>query len=306
MPAPAASALVANLAAALEMLPIAIVATAPAGKIEYTNPHFRRLVGVSEQQAIGRDLAQFRASATPRLRVDRRSALIAGEPWQGESTLAVVGGRCHVLESAYPVQDEAGRVVRVLHFFHELSSLSEAAELGRFAFYDVLTALPNRNLFEERLIAAVASSRRTRKALAVVHTDVENFDCVNIVLDRQAGDQLLRLIARRLQHTLRASDSVARLGGDELAILLPDVESSDEALRTAEKLRRACSGWYEASGREYSVSLSVGVSFLANDDTARDLMTRAEAAMYRDKAARRDGYYLQARFVGTRYPLDSA
>src|SRR5215203_541282 len=117
MLAPADSALLADLAAALEMLPIAIVATAPAGTIEYANPHFRGLIAVSAQEPIGSDLAQFRTSATPRLRVERRSRLIAGQPWQGESTLATARGTCHVLESAYPVQDEAGRVVRVVHFF---------------------------------------------------------------------------------------------------------------------------------------------------------------------------------------------
>jgi diguanylate cyclase (GGDEF)-like protein len=302
MSAPANSAPL-EVAAALERLPVAIAATARAGTIDYANAHFCRLVGLAAAPT-GVDIAHLRTGATSRVRVDMRAALLTGEMWQAETALMTAQGVCHVLESAYPVPDAAGRVVRIVHFFHELAVLRQVDALGRLAFYDALTALPNRSLFEERMIAAIAPARRSHKPLAVVYTDVEHFNCVNLVLDRDAGDTLLRLIALRMQHTLRASDAIARIESDEFAVLLNDVSSPAEALRTAEKLRRACSGWYEAAGHEYSVTLSVGVGILTAHETAQDLLTRAQAAMYRDKAARRDGYDRHARFIGTRYPLD--
>jgi diguanylate cyclase (GGDEF)-like protein/PAS domain S-box-containing protein len=300
---PSYRAMPSDVALALERLPIGVVATAAAGQIAYTNPHFCRLVGHAPAALSGVDLAQLRHHPAPQVRLAMRSAHLAGETWQGETALQTQRGVRHVLESAYPVLDDGGRVTGSIHFFHELSALSASESLSRLAFYDSVTGLPNRSLLEERLAAELAATRRSGKAFAVIYSDIEHFDCVNVVLDRVAGDDLLRLIARRMQHTLRASDTIARIGGDEFAVLLPHAGGTDASLRIGEKLRRACSGWYEAAGRDYSVTLSVGVSVFSGDHKPDDLLARAEGAMYRDKAARRDGYYMEARFIGARYPL---
>jgi diguanylate cyclase (GGDEF)-like protein len=209
-----------------------------------------------------------------------------------------------MLESCYPVQDEAGRVSRVIHFFHDLTALRRAKNLTRLAFYDGVTGLPNRSLFHERLIAAIEAAARSRKGLAVLYSDVEHFNCINMVLDHDAGDELLRLIASRMRHILRASDAIARVGGDEFAVILPQVATVDAALHTSDKLRRACGGWYEAAGKQYSVNVSVGLGLYPRDgESAETLLRSAETAMYRVKAGNREAYAVQARYTGTPYDV---
>lgn len=302
MPDPAFRTTPSTVTLALERVSVGIVATGVTGQIAYANPHFCRLVGHASAALQAVDIAELKLQPEPGLYLRMRSALLAGDTWQGETALQTPHGTRHVLESVCPVLDEARRLTGSIHFFHELSALAAGGSLTRLAFYDGVSGLPNRSLLEERIAAELAAIRRRGKQLAVLYCDIEHFDCVNVVLDRDAGDELLRLIARRMQHALRASDAIARMGGDEFAVMLPDA-ADEAALRIGEKLRRVCSGWYEAGGRDYNVTLSVGVSVCLAHDTPADLLARAEGAMYRDKASRRDAYYAQARAIGARYPL---
>jgi diguanylate cyclase (GGDEF)-like protein/PAS domain S-box-containing protein len=291
------------LGAALEAMPIGIAATR-SGKIDYANRHLCRVLGLTAEELSGLDIAQFRSGAPARLRVEIRSAVEAGDTWQGETALETRDGPRHMLESCYPEQGPGGGVVRVLHFFHELSVLQTAGTLSRHVLRDRVTGLPSRGLFDEALRAHIAAALRERTVLAVLYTDVEQFNCVNLVLDRDAGDALLRLIAERIRLSLRQSDVLARVGGDEFAIIVPRV-TDPATITMAEKLRRACSGWYEAHGKQHSVRLSVGTSvYPADGDTVEELLRTAEASMYRIKAAGRQLYPLLAPGVGTRYALD--
>ncbi|MDB5903477.1 MAG: hypothetical protein JWM26_2355 [Betaproteobacteria bacterium] len=291
------------LGAALEAMRIGVAATR-AGRIDYANRHLCRLLGLTAEELSGLDLAQFRLGAPARLRVDIRSAIDAGDTWQGEVALETRQGARHMLESCYPQQDAGGGVVRVLHFFHELSVLRSAHTLSRHVLRDRVTGLPNRGLLDEALLTHIAAARRERNVLAVLYTDVEQFNCVNLVLDRDAGDALLRMIAERMRQSLRQSDTVARVGGDEFAVIMPRVADPTTVVM-AEKLRRACSGWYEAQGKQHSVHVSVGSSvYPADGETVEELLRAAEASMYRIKAAGRQIYGLLAPCVGVRYPID--
>jgi diguanylate cyclase (GGDEF)-like protein len=261
------------------------------------------LLGLTPAELKGFELAQFRAFATARLRVEVRSALFRGETWQGEVVLQTAGrDALHVLEMAYPMIDEGARLVRVVHFFHEIPVLRRAGALTRLALYDGVTGLAGRGAFEERLEFALAHARRDRTGLAVLYTDVEHFGLVNALLEPAAGDALLREMGARMRHALRASDTVARVGGDEFAILLPDVGTHEAAVLVAEKVRRACSGWYESRGQREGVSISAGASVCPIDgEDAHALVRQAERAMYRAKAANREAFDLQSRAIGAPY-----
>jgi diguanylate cyclase (GGDEF)-like protein len=291
------------IAEALETAPLGIAATGAGGRIEYANGHLARVLGLTPAELTGFELAQFRAFATARLRVEVRSALTRGETWQGEVALQTGGPRVvRVLESSCPVVDGGGRITHVVHFFHELALLERAESLTRAAFYDRVTGLPGRGAFDERLAFALAHARRRRSGVAVLYSDVEHFGRVNALLEPAAGDALLAEMGARMTHALRASDTVARLSGDEFAALLPDVPAHEAALHVAGKLRRACSGWYESQGQRQAVSISVGASVFPLDaDDAQGLVRRAQSAMYRVKAANRDAYDAQARAIGTPY-----
>jgi diguanylate cyclase (GGDEF)-like protein len=287
---------------AVDAMPIGVAATRAGGRIEYANRHLCRVLGLTADELNGLGLAQFRVGMPSRLQVQIRRAMLAGETWQGEIALKTRRTEpLHVLESCYPEQEQGGAHVRTLHFFHELGVLRSGSVLGPAVFRDAVTGLPSRALLEELLLAEIPAARRQRLGFALLYVDIEHFNCVNLVLDRAAGDELLRRIAQRMRGALRASDTLARVGSDEFAVLLPEV-AADSAILLGEKLRRVCSGWYAADEKQYIVRVSVGSSvFPGEGETPDDLLRRAEAAMYRFKAADREIFGLLASPVGSEY-----
>lgn len=155
------------------------------------------------------------------------------------------------------------------------------------ALRDNVTGLAGRELFEEFLLVHVALARRRRMPFGLVHADVEQLDHVNRLLGHEAGDELLRLVGMRMRLALRASDMLARADSDEFAALLPDT-GDHGSIVVAEKVRRACAGWYMARSLQYPLRVTIGSSvFPADGDTAEALLRRAEAATYHLKVADR-------------------
>ena len=296
----------AAFAAAMERIAMGIAVTAPSGRIDHANAWLCRLLGLTAAELSGLHLAQFRLRDTMRLRMEIRRAGLAGDTWQDEIELYAGGGLARpMLESVYPLHDAAGRVVQVLHFFHDAAALRYAGRLARRAFHDPLTGLPNRHLLTDRIQSLIAVAQLCRRALvAVLYLDVENLQRVNERLGRETGDELLREIALRIERALRKSDTIARVGGDEFAILLGEAASAHLAVRTAEKVLRACTGWYEHGNAQHSVTFRVGVAVYPRDGlTPEALVHSAEAAMYAAKAARRDAFPEGEPCSGNRYCL---
>ena len=161
-------------------------------------------------------------------------------------------------------------------------------ELHHLALHDPLTGLANRALFAERLREAVSPDRAsgTRGATAVVFIDLDNFKSVNDTFGHQAGDEVLRATAARIRDCLRPSDTAARLGGDEFAVLLPDLPETSRAMAVAQRIREAVEAPVATGGHIVVIGASLGVS-LGTAESARvdDMLERADAAMYRVKAA---------------------
>jgi diguanylate cyclase (GGDEF)-like protein/PAS domain S-box-containing protein len=156
-------------------------------------------------------------------------------------------------------------------------------QLRHQAFHDTLTGLANRALFEDRLTHALARARRTGTRLAVIFVDLDDFKTVNDSLGHAAGDELLRMIAGRLEGALRTQDTAARLGGDEFAALLEDVSGEAEALEVAERVRRALEPAATIGTRELIPSASIGVACPAADAGAEEVLRNADLAMYAAK-----------------------
>jgi diguanylate cyclase (GGDEF)-like protein len=154
-------------------------------------------------------------------------------------------------------------------------------ELSRRALHDVLTGLPNRALFWDRLAQALRQEERRRSGFAVLFIDVDDFKAVNDTYGHAAGDRLLVGLAARIRSVLRAGDSAARLGGDEFLALLDDVEGDDEALQVANRLLEAVreSGGDEAGLPRVTISIGVAVS-TGRDWTPDEIVAAADAAMY--------------------------
>lgn len=151
------------------------------------------------------------------------------------------------------------------------------------AYRDAITGLPNRKLFQDRIVQALARARRGQTELALVFIDLDRFKAVNDSLGHEAGDRLLKIIGDRLTATLRGSDTVARLGGDEFAALLEGAGQA-EVTRLAEKIIQTVCEPIQLEGQWVSVGASLGAAaFPAHGFTADGLLRSADAAMYKSK-----------------------
>jgi len=176
----------------------------------------------------------------------------------------------------------------------DITDLKKAHEKIEYqAFHDVLTGLPNRKLFADRLSVAVVHAHRSSKLLAVLFIDVDRFKVINDTHGHDAGDDVLLTVADRLRHGLRAGDTVARIGGDEFAVLVTELRDSDDAARIAEKLLQSMVQPIEGDGRTFYVSASIGIAVCPIDgEDAETLLKNADGAMYRAKESGRNTYQL--------------
>ncbi len=159
------------------------------------------------------------------------------------------------------------------------------------AYHDVLTGLPNRLLFRDRITVALAHARRSRRAVAVMFLDLDQFKLVNDTLGHTIGDGLLQAAAERLVHCVRADDTVARMGGDEFTILVSDLTDTRAASLVAQKVLDSVSKPIDVEGHELFITTSIGISIFPDDGMDTEtLLKNADRAMYRAKEAGRNNY----------------
>ena len=168
----------------------------------------------------------------------------------------------------------------------------QAEDALRFvATHDALTKLPNRAMFGQRLEHAVNQAQRHGRRLALLFIDLDRFKAINDTLGHDAGDALLRDVARRLTETLRASDTVARLGGDEFVVLLEEISDPPFVGAVARKLLAVLSQPFTLAGGEHQISASIGASLYPEDGTeVQELLKNADTAMYRAKEQGRNAF----------------
>lgn len=152
------------------------------------------------------------------------------------------------------------------------------------ANYDALTGLANRNLLSDRLRQAIANAARNGTMVGILLHDLDNFKVINDSLGHDAGDALLKVVAQRMRAVVRETDTVARLGGDEFVIVLPAMETSNDAMIVANKLLYELSKPYTVEQQQVYVSASIGVSLYPRDgEQEQTLLKNVDLAMYRAK-----------------------
>ncbi len=166
----------------------------------------------------------------------------------------------------------------------------------RLAYFDALTDLPNRQLFQDRLNQAITQAHRYEQKVALMFIDLDDFKIVNDTLGHDIGDLLLQSVARRLEGCLRKSDTVARIGGDEFTCILPNIEHKKDITIVANKILRALTTPFELKGHKVQISGSVGSSLFPDDtDVLDQLVKNADVAMYHAKKKGKSNFQFFAR-----------
>lgn len=178
--------------------------------------------------------------------------------------------------------------------FSDLSQVKAyQAEIQQLAFHDALTGLPNRRLLKDRLAQSMGYAHRHQRHLALMYIDLDHFKQVNDTLGHDGGDDLLRAVATRLVHAVRATDTVARIGGDEFVVLLPEVSSAEAAAEVAQHILDALQAPVSIKGHTLMVGVSIGVALFPHAaDDITTLMKAADQAMYTAKQSGRRRYHV--------------
>jgi len=159
------------------------------------------------------------------------------------------------------------------------------------AYHDILTDLPNRILFKDRLGLAVIQAKRKLAELAVMFIDLDRFKLVNDTLGHVKGDELLQQAARRLKECLRKGDTLARHSGDEFTIVLPELRDRADAKAIADKFQEALQQPFDLDGHVVHISASIGIAVYPSDgDSIEELLRHADIAMYQVKAQGKNGH----------------
>ncbi|MEM7764371.1 MAG: EAL domain-containing protein [Pseudomonadota bacterium] len=179
-----------------------------------------------------------------------------------------------------------------------------ASKIHQLAYYDVLTGLPNRQLFSSELRQTLEHARRTDQQFALLYIDLDHFKRINDTLGHTTGDELLKMVASRLGRCLRASDSissdisdngesnnVARLGGDEFTLIVRDTEAVNNIESVASRIIETLKSPFEFNGHEFVVTPSIGIAIYPIDgEDEESLLKSADVAMYQAKQRGRSGF----------------
>ncbi len=254
------------------------------GTISATNRSFRQLVG-SEAEASGRPLLGF-------LDAEACAALERSPNATIEGQLKVAGGEIPVEAVAHDIEFQGVRQRAIA--IRDVSVRKQAEEHIRFlAHHDALTGLPNRVSFGRRLNETIDRARSDHQSCSVLCLDLDKFKEVNDLYGHAAGDALLRRVGLILQREVGEIGYPARLSGDEFAVVLNATESLETANRVAQRLLQAFAHDVADTADDASISASIGIaSFPGDADSAEQLMSAADMALYRAKQEGRGAYRL--------------
>ena len=270
------------------------------GMILSWNHGAKLLLGYTAEEAIGQHIFMFHRQED--LEEVEKSLEILEETgaYRAETTHVTKSGKIiDVLLSLSLLKDENGKPIRFVVFSQDITKRKQAQEklleqkdiLDHQAHYDALTNLPNRVLFNDRLLQAIQTAKRDESIFALLFLDLDHFKEINDSLGHDIGDEVLKVVTRRLNRVMREDDTLARLGGDEFTIIMKNLTQGQDASLLAQKILRALSKVMVINENQLYVSASIGISLYPEDGVlSSNLLKYADAAMYRAKDEGRNNF----------------
>lgn len=269
----------------------AILITDPAGYIVQVNEAFSRVTGYQTSQVLDQlpTLLTVTEQQEAHLQYVVKQLNLNGS-WEGEIRLKRRNGEHYpAWVGVTAVLDEEGDLASYVCFFSDISERKASEQrIHRLAYYDALTHLPNRTLFQDRLFTALQQAERQKAWVVLMFLDLDRFKPINDSLGHAAGDRMLKDMAMRLLACVDEDDTVARMGGDEFTLLLQPKASREAALtraiHVAEQILGNLHAPFVLENREFFVTASIGIALSPQDGSElSQLMKNADTAMYHAK-----------------------
>lgn len=272
----------------------AMVVTDADNRIITVNPAFTEMTGYAINEVVGRNPGLLSSGRQSREFYQKMwQTLNMTGHWNGELWNKRKNGEEYAEHlSINVIYNEDGSKRLHVAIFSDVTEKKQADELiWRQANYDHLTALPNRQLFRDRLEQEIKVTHRSGRPLALLFIDLDRFKEINDTLGHDAGDKLLIQAADRINQCVRVTDTVARMGGDEFTVILPQVDDPIYSGIVADNMIQLLSRPYTIEGVEMFISASIGIASYPKDGVnAEQLLKNADIAMYDAKAAGRGQY----------------
>jgi diguanylate cyclase (GGDEF)-like protein/PAS domain S-box-containing protein len=266
-------------------------------RYRFVNRNYERWLGVKPEEMLGRTALEVYGEKGYAVLQPSLERALAGQTFAVDHHVAGRrSGRERWFNIMYmPKVDRDGNVSGVYILSNDITDIVDAEGRALFlAEHDELTMLPNRAAFQSAVGRTLAHCELEASQFAVIFVDVDRFKVINDTLGHAAGDHLLQALATRMKQVVRGKDLVARMGGDEMCLLLHDVRDATHASEIAERILTALRVPVELrTGKQHHVTVSAGVAIYPQDGTdVETLLRHADIAMYRAKAAGRDGFAL--------------
>jgi diguanylate cyclase (GGDEF)-like protein/PAS domain S-box-containing protein len=272
------------LKVAVDSLPIGITFSDVNGVIVYSNPAEAQMHGYEVDELIGKEARKFSTN-------DRSKHLTAEQlkelgVWRRESVNVRKNGEEFSAQlTSISVRDSESLYLGIITTCEDISYRKVAEEkIHQLAYYDLVTGLPNRGMFLERLHQTLGLAQRDREKVNLIFLDLDNFKDVNDTQGHDVGDKLLRSVADRLSACMRDSDVLARLGGDEFVVVCPSVATQESVAAVVQRIMAIFTDPFDIEGRQIYTSASIGIAVYPDDSLdASTLFRCADTAMYQAK-----------------------
>lgn len=281
-----------------------IIITDPNKNILQVNRAFTEITGYSQEELIGQTPKMLNSGKTEQAKyISMWKSIRETGYWQGELWDRRKNGQMFALSlSITAVKNEHDEVINYLGILNEITEKKQyLQQIYNLAYYDSLTRLPNRTLFEDRCDLAIKKAKREEWLLAVLFVDIDRFSAINDTFGHLIGDELIQKVATRFKNNLREADTISHFSGDKFVVLLEKLPDSNHAAPIAKKLLKIFSQPFHLGEQEIFVTAGIGISIYPSDGTTvQELMRNAESAVHKAKESGKSIYQFYSQEINAR------